>query len=232
MKKALPLFLFSALSAYAAADIVPAPVEHLYLPDGFDSNDTVEVVVTGAFPNACYSRNDVSVKVKNDMIDIRVTAVAHEKTFPVTRCPDMSVPFKEVVHIGSLQGGEYTVKVNDRLQDKFSIAESPSHSVDEHIYAAIEWVEHKGANNYVLHGWRYSNCIDLDKVKVISNNKDTLSILPVMKQLTDFCPMKMMPTQYPVKLDFSSMKMKSPLLHVRTMDGKSVNTVLKLEGRR
>ncbi len=233
MKHLLPFLALSTLSAWAQPDVVMAPVEHLYLPAGFDSNDAVEVVVTGNFPNSCYARNDVKVAVKDDIVDIKVTAISHEKNFPAARCPDMVVPFKEVVHVGNLQGGDYKVRVNAgteyALQDKLNIEEASSNSVDEHIYAAIEYVERKGKNDFVLHGWRYSNCIDIDRVEVKSNNKDTLSIMPVMKQLSTFCPMKMMPTQYPVKLDFNSVKINQPLLHVRTMDGKSVNSVINVE---
>lgn len=226
MKKIMPLMLLASISTFAYAEIVSAPVKHLYLPDGFDSNDAVEVVVTGVFPSACFSRNDVKVKVIDDVIDIKVTAISQEKT---RSCPDMVVPFKEVVHVGTLQGGEYKVVVNKTLEDNFSIMEASSSSVDDHIYAAIEYIEKKSQKEVVLHGWRYSNCIDLDKVEVVSNKKDTLSILPVMKQLSSFCPMKMMPTQYAVKVDLSSMKMKEPLLHVRTMDGKSINSIINME---
>ena len=231
MKKAISFLMLVALPVISNADVIPAPVDHLYLPFGFDSNDTVEVVVTGSFPNACHSRNEVKVNVENDVIDVSISAITHEKSFPAKRCMDMVVPFKEVVHLGNLQGGDYKIRVNNILEEKLTVAEASSNSVDDHIYAAVEYVEKKGMDNFVLHGWRYSNCIELDQVKVVSNNKDTLSILPVMKQLSDFCPMKMMPVEYKVKLDFSTLTMKQPLLHVRTMDGKSINTVINLEER-
>lgn len=226
MKKIMSVLFLSSLSAFANVDIIPAPVKHVYLPSGFDSNDAVEVVVTGVFSSACFSRNDVKVKVIEDTIDIQISAISHEKA---RSCPDMVVPFKEVVHVGNLQGGDYKVIVNNQLEDQFSVSEASSSSVDENIYAAIEYVEKKSKDEVVLHGWRYSNCVDIDKVKVISNKKDTLSILPVMKQLSSFCPMKGMPTQYAVKLDLSSMKIKEPLLHVRTMDGKSINSIINME---
>ena len=233
MKQAFLLLVFSSFRLFASPDIVVAPVKHLYLPSGFDSNDAVEVVVTGEFPNTCYSRNDVKVNVDEEIIDIKISAANHEKIAPSIKCAEMVVPFKEVVHIGNLQGGKYTVRVNEKtrfsLEDEIMIQEASSNSVDDHIYAAVEWVEKKSEQDFVLHGWRYSNCIDLQKVEVISNGKDTISILPVMKQLSDFCPMKMMPTAYPIKLDFSRMKMKEPLLHVRTMDGKSVNSILNFK---
>ena len=231
----LPLLLSSA--AMAGTQIVPAPLDHLYIPAGFDSNDSVEVVVTGSFPNSCYSRNKVEVKVKDELIDIKVTAIAPaEETLTERACAQMIVPFTEVVSVGNLQGGEYEVRVNEgagsSLRDKISISEATSNSVDDNIYAAIEWVERKSRDEVVLHGWRYSNCIELDEVKVRTNGKDTLSVLPVMKQLSTFCPMKMMPVSYPVKLDYSSIKINQPLLHVRTMDGKSVNSIINIEDRR
>lgn len=223
------LILLSA-SAFAQADLRSAPVKHLYVPTGFDSNDSVEVVVTGHFPNPCYSRNTVSVDVKDDVISVEISALlrSEEKLL----CPQMQVPFKEVVSVGNLQGGKYKITVNGTLKDSLTVEEASSSAVDEHLYGAIDAVEHKGGDNYILHGWRYSSCIDLDRVQVVSNGKDTLSVLPIMKQLSDFCPMKMTPVSYPVKLKTSGLKSKEPLIHVRTMDGKSFNKVLGMRDLR
>lgn len=235
--KFLAITLLLSQVALAAPEVIISPVEHLYVPDGFDSNDAVELVVTGSFPNPCYSRNKVQVKVVDDVIDIKVLALAPDDRTKGSRfCPQMLVPFKEVITVGNLQGGDYKINVNQNtryaLADKMIVKEATSSAVDENIYAAIEWVEAKGNDQFVLHGWRYSPCMELETVKVVSNKKDTLSVLPVMKQVSDFCPMKGIPVSYPVKFDFSGLKMKQPLLHVRTMDGKSVNTIIDLEGRR
>jgi hypothetical protein len=234
--KMLTLVFLLAQSAFAAPEIVPSPLDHLFVPDGFDSNDSVEMVVTGNFPNVCYSRNSVIVKVKDDLIDIKITSLAPDTSVKGTRaCPDMIVPFKEVVSVGNLQGGEYKVQVNTgtafALKDKLKVIEASSSAVDDNIYGAIEWVEKKGQDQYLLQGWRYSPCFELDQIKVVSNNKDTLSILPIMKQVSDFCPMKGVRVTYPVKLNFKNLKNKQALLHVRTMDGKSVNTIVDLKGR-
>lgn len=235
--KFLTAMLFFSSVAIAQPEVIQAPVDYLYVPTGFDSNDSVEVIVTGNFPNTCYSRNKVDVKVHDDIIDIKVTSLAPEGSLITSRaCPQMLVPFKEVVAIGNLQGGEYEIRVNAdsarSLSEKLNVAEASSNSVDDNIYAAIEWVERKGPDEVVLHGWRYSDCLVLDKVKVVSNNKDTLSVLPIMKQIRSHCPMKGMPVAYPVKFDTSSLKMNKPLLHVRTMDGKSVNAIINLEERK
>lgn len=53
--------------------------------------------------------------------------------------------------VGNLQGGNYEVRVNQNSQaaicETLSVAEASSNSVDDNIYAAIEWVEKTG-----LHG--------------------------------------------------------------------------------
>lgn len=230
MKKsfALATVLFSQV-ALAAPQVVPAPVKHLYVPEGFDSNDAVEVVVTGHFPNPCFSRNDVAVTVSGDLIDVSITALVPEEKIS---CPDMLVPFKEVVSVGNLQGGEYKINVNRKLTDKLVVEEASSSAVDEHLYAAIDDIEKRADGKFVLNGWRYSNCIEFDKVEVRSNHKDTLSVLPIMKQVSDFCPMKMMPVSFEVSLDFRDVKIDEALIHVRTMDGKSFNSLVNLKERR
>jgi hypothetical protein len=221
---------------FASPEVVLSPIDHLYVPKGFDSNDSVELIVSGHFPNACFSRDKVEVEVVNETIQITITALAPESTKRKNRCPQMVVPFKEVISVGNLQGGTYQVVVNDQesknLKDILIVEEASSNAVDDHLYAAIDQVEHKGNDNYVLHGWRYSNCVDLNEVKVVSNGKDTLSVLPIMKQTAKDCPMKGMPVAYPVKLDFTSINIKAPLIHVRTMDGKSFNKILNVEERK
>lgn len=214
------------MSAVANAEVSLAPVKHLYIPTGFDNNDSVEVVVSGTFPTPCYSRNTVAVDVVGDTISIEISAIQRDTK---ALCPAMLVPYKEVVALGNLQGGSYEVVVNNKLKETLLINESSSNAIDDHLYAAIDQLEKVSDKEYILHGWRYSNCVQLDKVEVMTNDKDTLSVLPVMKQLSRHCPMKGTPVSYPVSLDFSKLKTKEPLVHVRTMDGKSFNTILHLE---
>lgn len=233
MKMALVFFFFCSV-ALARPEIVSAPLEHLYVPHGFDSNDSVEVIVTGNFPSTCYSRNNVEVKVIDSLIDIKITAILsdHALSGMGMLCPQMVIPFTETINVGNLQGGEYLINVNSDSHSSLSgsllVDEAPSNSLNEHIYAAVEWIEKKSKDTIVLHGWRYSFCLEFDRVEIVSNGKDTLSVMPIMKQVNPHCPMKMTPTAYEVKLDYLNLKMKRPLIHVRTMDGKSVNSIINL----
>jgi hypothetical protein len=222
------LLILPALAFSAQPNVIDAPVKHLYVPHGFDNNDSVEVVITGEFPNTCYTRNTVEVSYQKELINIKVTAL--EPTNDNRVCAEMIVPFKEVVSLGNLQGGKYKVIVNEKsdykLEDELKIVEASSNSIDDYMYAAVDFIEKVSQDKVYLNGYRYSTCIEIDRVEVISNNKDTLSVLPIMKQVSDFCPRKMTPYSVPVSIDLSTMTMKAPLIHVRTMDGRSVNTIL------
>ena len=231
MKTSIALLcLFLSQLAFAQPQVIPAPVKHLYIPGGFDSNDAVEVVVTGNFPNPCHSRNNVNVTINEDRINVHITALV--PSGKQHNCPEILVPFKEVISIGNLQGGRYKINVNDKLKDIIIINEASSSAVDEHLYAAIDNIERRPNGKFVLHGWRYSHCIEFDRLHVISNHKDTLSVLPIMKQVSNFCPMKMTPVSYEIKLDFRDMRLNETLIHVRTMDGKSFNSIVDLKERR
>jgi hypothetical protein len=235
----MKLTLFSLLfttTIFAAPEVILAPVDHLYIPKGFDSNDSVEVVVTGTFPNVCYSRNSVNVRLRGEEIDIEVTALAPEQLGKLVNekfCAEMEVPFKEVISLGNLQGGDYKVNVNQEakisLSEVLTVSEATSSAVDDNVYAAVDYVEQLSDKDFNLKGWKYSNCFEVKEIKIVSNKKDTFSILPIMKQVSTHCPMKGMPFTYPVKLNLEALQTKRPLLHVRTLDGKSVNSIVNMD---
>lgn len=222
--------LFSlALStlSYAQPIIVNAPVDHLFVPKGFDNNDNVEVMVTGSFPNTCYSRNKVEVKVKEDIINVTVTALSvHQKDV----CEKIEIPFMENVTIGNLQAGDYKIVVNNFLKENLNVEIASSRSVDNHLYAAINYVDlgFTGglSGEAFLVGRNQESCLALDEVQYISNGKDTLSILPVMKKVSDDCTGERKHLEVPVKFQPRSFASNKILLFVRTMDGKSVSTLV------
>ena len=75
-------------------------------------------------------------------------------------------------------------------------------------------------------GYNPSDCYELDKVTYVSNDKDTYSVLPRLKKVKEFCPVKLksftITWKVPRQLDA-----KNVLLHVRTLNGNSVNKIIK-----
>lgn len=227
----LALFVQGFVTFAGTPKEVQVPIEEIYAPIGFDSNDTSEVVVTGWLPNLCHKNPMTKLTVTDKSIDIKVTALHYHTSNPF--CPELIVPFTETVQLGMLDKGLYNITVNGKSifekKSAIRINEARSSAVDNHIYANVDYVDtqfDETKDIVALKGYNPSDCLELKEVKFVSNKKNTYSVLPVMKQLRDFCPVKMVPFSYEVAVPKSLNKNKV-LLHVRVMDGKSVNTIYK-----
>ncbi|MBT3584689.1 MAG: hypothetical protein HN509_07265 [Halobacteriovoraceae bacterium] len=203
------------------------PVEHIYSPKGFDSNDNAEIIIEGFLPNLCHKSPMTEYKVIGRKIEIKVKALKYDASNPY--CPEVIVPFVESVNVGMLDKGLYDIVVNGKsIYQKGSsifVNESISNSVDEHVYANVEYVEKfSGSREINLKGYNPSECFVIDEVQFVDNGKDTYSVLPKMKQVSDFCPMKMIPFSIKAEVPNKLIREKV-LLHVRVMGGNSVNSI-------
>ena len=233
MKSLFTVLSFAlSLSAFAhPPEIVVSPVDHLFVPKGFDNNDNVEVIVTGKYPNPCYIRNTSEVEVKDEKIFITVTALRRDGG---SECEPMAVPFSEEITIGNLQAADYEIIINQatrhELKENLEVALSRSTGVDDHIYAIVDYVElgFTGglSGDAVLMARAPSDCVVFDKVEYLSNKKDTISILPIMKKVSDVCQEKTKRFQIPVKFDPKSLPEKDILLFVRSIEGKAVHSII------
>ena len=230
MKNLKKMFVVALVSGFALAAIPVqklVPVANVFGPEGFDSNDNVEVVVEGFLPNLCYRSPMSEVKVEGNKIQIMVSAYSSEEVNPF--CPEMVVPFLEKVDVGVMDKGNYDILVNGKSiyerSGDIKVNESISDAIDEVVYANVEYVEQvRGSRNIRLKGHNPSDCFVIDKVDFVDNNKDVYSVLPKMKQISDFCPMKLVPFEYEVEVP-QNLNKEKVLLHVRVMDGQSVNSL-------
>jgi hypothetical protein len=231
MKKLILNALILGVCSGFAMNQVPqekeVPVEDVFSPLGFDSNDRTEIVITGKLPNLCHQSPQSKIKITDKTIDITVTSLYYDESNPY--CPEMEVPFTEVVTLGLLEKGDYSIVVNGKTNQKktasLNVVEAKSGAIDTFQYALVDYVEkNQGSRTVKLKGYNPSDCLVLDKIDYVSNGSDTYSVLPKMKQVTPFCPMKMTPFSYnfDVPKDLNKQKI---LLHVRKMDGRSVNVV-------
>lgn len=230
MKRLLPALFLSIAAANAAPIPVTSPVDHLFVPKGFDNNDNVEVLVSGTFPNPCYSRNKVEVDVKDGKIDVTVTALLNKSK--EKNCEAMEIPYMENVTIGNLQAGDYQISVNKKIEEKLEIAEASSNSVDDHLYAMMDYIDlgfTGGASGDVMLVGRTTDCLEFDKLEYISNGKDTLSLLPIMKRVSSTCSNEKKVLSVPVKFNPQEFIYSKLVLFVRTLDGKSINALVEKE---
>jgi len=229
MKSFAVLFLLF-LSAVAMAGTpvkTLVAIEDIYAPLGFDTNDSTQVIVSGLLPNLCHKSPYTEVKVIKNKIEITVGSLKYDETNPF--CRPFEVPFVETIDVGLLDKGNYDIVVNGESifekKSKIFVDESISTSVDEFAYAYVNYmVKGDGDRVVELNGYNPSDCFELDDIEVISNKINTYSVLPKMKKVRDFCPMKMVPFTYSVKVP-NTIESKKILLHVRAMSGKSVNAV-------
>ena len=214
--------------AFASTPVeVETPVEQIYSPEGFDSNDNTEVIIEGYLPNLCHKSPTTRVTMEGDRIVLRVTALKYESGNPF--CPEAIVPFVQKVSLGVMPEGKYEIVVNPKGDLKkeglISVAAHNTNNVDEFIYANTEIVEKEmGTRRVMLKGYNPSDCFVLDDIKMIDNGKDVFSVLPIMKQVSKYCPQVSVPFTYEFDVP-ENLKADKVLLHVRAMNGHSVNTV-------
>lgn len=204
--------------------------EHVYVPMGFDSNDHVEAVIEGGLQDLCHKAPFVRTKRIGNKIFVEFGA--QREVDPNSNCADLWVPVVEKVSLGRLPAGDYEIIVNpgraNAVLSDLSVAQADVGTTDNHIYANVEIVESvKGpTRKFLLKGYNPSDCLELDRVDFVYNEKDTLAVLPIMKQVRQSCPMKMIPFEYEIDVPIY-MPMRKFLIHTRAMDGKSVNAIYR-----
>ena len=230
LKKLMGIMMMASVGAMAQVTVeAPVPVNHVFSPAGFDSDDHSEVVITGYLPNLCYKAPMTKVEVHGKKVKLGVNALKVGKIG--TYCPEMIVPFMHVVDIGVLDKGKYDVVVNENSEQqklsKLIVSEAISDATEPEVFANVVNIERVGlGNKIVLKGYNPSDCFELKRVEIKDNGEDTYTILPYMKQVRDFCPKKEIPFEYEVMVP-KKLKADRILLHVKIMDGKSVNSLFK-----
>jgi hypothetical protein len=199
------------------------PVDHLYVPKGYDSNDNIELVVEGYLPNLCYKNPASVIDVKGKTVNVSI--VANSTDFDGAQCAEMIVPFSHVFTVGLLDKGNYNVVVNGKHNTSLFVTESSSDAIDDEIYANVHQIEQiPGEQRVIVRGYHPSYCLEFDKFIIDDNGTDTYSVRPITKQISDFCPKKMIPFEYEMEVP-SALKRNRVLIHVRSMNGNSVNSI-------
>lgn len=221
--------LISSLANASTPTEVMIPVNHVFTPSGFDSNDNTEIIVQGHLPNLCHKSPKTEVTIQDNTINITLTSLKYDDSNPF--CPPMIVPIVETVDLGLLNQGDFKIVVNKKsiYEQKagISIAKAPSNAIDNSVYLGVEFVERNSSSRTItLRGHNPSTCYVFDKFEIFDNGADTLSILPKMKQVSEDCPLKMTP--FEIEMDVPKILDRGMiLLHVRSMSGKSVNTLFQ-----
>ncbi len=222
-------FVFSLSMILSLMSVAGKPMRiqpnHVFVPNGFDSNDRTEVLLSGWLPSPCYLKPQAKVSVKGEKIEISLKSTLKKND----ACVTMAYPFIVSAELGQLEEGQYEIVVNGKASMPIQINPASSGSVDDFIYAHVDEVLVDSQRKTVtLLGSNPSDCVELDSIKFTSNNQDTIAVLPIMKQVRMSCEKKLVPFMYTVNVPSLVPEAQNEvLLHVRSLDGSSINKLFK-----
>lgn len=242
MKNLLMCVAVAGMSNIALADnpvLVEAPVDKVFVPTGFDDNDKVEVIVHGHFNSSCYKMGPVSASV--DETNKKVILNAQAFYYAGATCIQMISPFIKSVELDRhLASGSYTISVAGRPNAETAmlrVTKATRPDADDYLYAAVNSASVEtstdGARELILkgqHPYLLDGCVKFDDVKSFVGADKTVVVQPITKIVYgDECRGSVNNRfEYRTKFggDFTQGEY---LLHVRVLDGNSVNQFLKVD---
>jgi hypothetical protein len=246
MKKSLlflgTLSVILAVPFSASSNTGPtSPVERNILPDkvfipaGFDDNDRAQIITSGNLMNTCHKIGPVSARIDHDQKKVFVTQKMY--VYPGEVCVEMLIPYTHTVDLGVLPSGNYEIVSLDpagaeHKAGSLPIATNVSSSADDFLYAPIEqaFVDTTTTDHslsVILSGHFPNNCMKLKEVKVLTRTANIIELLPITEMVGGGqCENKLLSFQ--TKVEVKGAYSGTTLVHIRTMNGKSMNQLVDL----
>lgn len=240
--KAISASFILSLSAQAFANnavLVQAPIEKVFVPTGFDDNDKVELIVRGQFPNSCYKMGPTSATVNEAKKVITIAAQAYFYKGAV--CASMKVPFiKSVELVGGVPAGQYKIEVTARptaISTPLVVKRATRADADDYLYAAVQSAtieDARGGGDVIVlkgqHPFLIQGCVKFDGIKT-NNASGVLVVQPITHIENDSAACTGSVNnrfEYRVPLK-PTLSRGEYLMHVRVLDGSSVNQLVEIE---
>ncbi|MEM7646929.1 MAG: hypothetical protein AAF203_08475, partial [Pseudomonadota bacterium] len=178
----LVLQLEASATAFLKPEQFTAAPEEVFLPQGFDSNDMVQVFFEGLFENACYKVGLTHHTVDQERKAIYITDYGHY--FGHDFCAQVTDNYQKGVNAGILSKGDYRVffrhsRGNFVEQGVLPVASATSDFPDDHLYAPVKSVQyHPGEDSSAgflrINGQFTNTCMHLDQIKVVARPKSNV----------------------------------------------------------
>lgn len=224
--------LLFSLSAVAAPPLEQVSVMGFLSPNGFDTNDIVQIQVVGSFPDNCHYLGPYEVDTVGNRVTVTQFAYKYDGT--ARFCTQSKVTFTNTVNLGFLEKADtYTVidKVGGRSLGHVKIvsAPEPRENPDSEPYALVDRA-HIQKNPAT--GWPEvqmviplnSTCQKIRLPVSVEVQKDRGTV--VVKPIVDDIPGKTClnsPMRYVHTEKLSTAIKGGWLLHVRARGGQSIN---------
>jgi len=194
----------------------------LYIPEGFDDNDQVEVTVVGTLPNSCYRNPSFEIDSKDGTFKVRLFAEYFELK---GGCRDVQMAYLDTIKFGTMNPGEYKVQIVNKKSTeeiKLVVKSAPSELVDDFLYGNISGVaEDEEGRTVELIGTNPLSCLTYSHM----TTEVQKSMIILKPHFTEVGTCLKKPTPFKIKYDvpFLEGHPKGILLHVRVMNGRSIN---------
>lgn len=233
--------LISGSLSFAQSQINPLPqlknssLETSYIPFGFDSNDSIQIVVEGVYRNTCSKPAGTRFKVNPTTNIIEIMSYEYSYQGP---CLDVLVPHNEVVVLGVLPAGTYKVMQSTgkasnggQLLGQLFVGSATKAAADDYLYAPISqaYLRNQGNNVIVTISGNFTNsCMELNKV-IPSVQPKVITIQPIatLNSKSTNCVSGYFPFEKSFAID--NVKPGRYLLHVRSLNGNSINSLFDVK---
>jgi len=218
-----------------AADETPVltdiSISNAYIPLGFDANDHSQLVIAGSLPNSCFRIAPASAVVNKR----NKTIVIHQKAYVYrSYCLQMLIPYIETVSVGILVPGKY--QVFDGMTHKslggIDVESTTGTSQDAYLYlplndAYVQQDSDDDAAELVMTGTYPDSCFTF-KEALIDYYSNLIQVRPVAEHVDSGTGCAPTPTPFTVKVPLRSDLSGTFLLHVRSLNGLSINKLTSL----
>lgn len=221
--------LLASVNSYAeSSDLFVLPVKKAFIPQGFDNNDTVQVVLTGKLTGTCEKVAHTQVMTTDDPTKIEI--IQWGRRFNGI-CLPLASTYQSEVTLGRLAAGTYSLSVTGMDPVGLEVSEATVSSQDDYIYAPVAKVTvlREGAQ-YVatLFGTFPNDCYRWKDIE-LRDQDDVLVVLPILEYVADReCGNTPVPFEEQIVLP--EMSAEYHLLHVRSASGHALNKLFFADG--
>lgn len=215
-------FLFFAFmaSSLASAQVTTEPlqIDRVFIPQGFDDNDNVQVVVTGTLKDTCWKVGESRFTKQENQISLEV-----EGNRKGCFCIPVEVPFHEVIDLGNLGSGRYDINIGSEIY-RLSVTRSPTPSQDSRLYANV-LSGYMTGDLLTLKGLHPDKSFYIKEIVISKQEDGTIVVMPIATRrpiIRDFVTVP-----FTQNLDLSPYidVDQTHLIHVRSMNGNAINLV-------
>lgn len=235
MKRTLTLLsalLFSLVCGVAHAEdshLFIVSAKKIFIPQGFDSNDNVQVVLHGTLTGTCEKIAHSEVLPSDDSNEIHIVVWA--RRFEGI-CLPIASNFDKEVSLGRLAPGAYDLKTSGIDNAMVNVDEATVDTQDDYNYSPVKQVSVvRDGPQYVakLKGSFPNSCYQWKESKILDQG-DVIVILPIMEfNDNGQCGSEPVSFEEDVALP-GQLNPDYHLLHVRSASGLALNKVFFADG--